>query len=170
MVTRISVIALSMVVLWMGVVASTATQDSDSADSTRVVTFHKDVLPILQQRCENCHRPGQIGPFSVRTYKDARPWARAIKAAVVSRKMPPWFANPAYGHFSNDRSLDQSEIDTIVAWADNGAPAGDPKDAPAPIEWSEFCPSSTPGGRAQSLRSLAPRHRRRCAPWPRSRA
>lgn len=137
MITRMSVVALSVIVLWMGVVASTATQDSDVAESATVVTFHKDVLPILQQRCENCHRPGQIGPFSVRTYQDARPWARAIKAAVVSRKMPPWFANPAYGHFSNDRSLDQSEIDTIVAWVDHGAPAGDPKDAPAPMEWSE---------------------------------
>src|ERR1051326_4649466 len=70
-------------------------------------------------------------------YEQARPWARAIKQAVSSRKMPPWNANPAYGHFSNDRSLKQSDIETLVAWADSGAPAGDPKDAPAPVQWPE---------------------------------
>ena len=77
------------------------------------LTFNKDVLPILQKNCQNCHRPGQIAPMSLLSYKDARPWARAMKAAVVSRKMPPWFADPQYGHFNNDRSLKQNDIDTI---------------------------------------------------------
>src|SRR5262245_59463724 len=101
------------------------------------VTFHKNVLPILERNCQTCHRPGQSAPMSLLTYEQARPWARAIKQAVSSRKMPPWSANPAYGHFSNDRSLKQSDIDTLVAWADSGAPAGDPKDAPAPVQWPE---------------------------------
>jgi len=97
------------------------------------VTFSKDVLPILQRNCQNCHRPGQIGPLSLLTYEDARPWAKAIKAAVASKKMPPWFADPDYGHFSNERTLKPGEIDTLVRWVDGGAVAGDPHDAPAAV-------------------------------------
>ena len=99
------------------------------------VTFNKDVLPILQKNCQGCHRPGQIAPMSLLAYKEARPWAKAMKAAVVSRKMPPWFADPHYGHFANDRSLNQKDIDTIVKWVDGGAAEGDAKDAPPPVEW-----------------------------------
>ena len=99
------------------------------------VTFNKDVLPILQKNCQTCHRPGQIAPMSLVGYKEARPWAKAMKAAVVSRKMPPWFADPQYGHFVNDRSLPQQEIDTLAAWVDGGAKEGNPKDAPKPKEW-----------------------------------
>ena len=101
------------------------------------VTFHKDVLPILQRNCQNCHRPGQIGPMSLLTYEEARPWAKAMKAAVVSRKMPPWFADPAFGHFSNDRTLKPAEVETLVHWADSGAPAGNIKDAPPAVAWPE---------------------------------
>jgi len=99
------------------------------------VTFNKDVLPILQENCQTCHRPGQVAPMSLLTYKDARPWAKAIKTAVSMRKMPPWFADPKYGHFTNDRSLKQSEIDTLVKWVDGGAAEGNPKDAPPPVDW-----------------------------------
>ena len=106
-----------------------------AADQSSPVTFSKDVLPILQKNCQTCHRPGQVAPMSLIGYKDARPWAKAIKAAVTTGKMPPWFADPKYGHFTNDRSLKQSEIDTLVAWADSGAAEGDPKDAPAAIQW-----------------------------------
>src|SRR3954452_22786650 len=67
------------------------------------ITFNKDVLPILQEKCQSCHRPGQVAPMSFLTYREARPWAKAIKAAVATRKMPPWFAEPQVGHFSNDR-------------------------------------------------------------------
>ena len=102
-------------------------------NTTTSVTFNKDVLPILQKNCQSCHRPGEIAPMSLIDYKDARPWAKAIKAAVVSQKMPPWFADPKYGHFSNDRRLSEAQINTLVAWADNGAPEGDTKDAPAPL-------------------------------------
>src|SRR6266849_3782895 len=95
-----------------------------AADTSSSVTFHKDVLPILQRNCQGCHRPGQIAPMSFLTYENVRPWAKAMKTAVATRKMPPWFADPKYGHFANDRALKQSEIDTIVAWADGGAKEG----------------------------------------------
>jgi hypothetical protein len=68
-------------------------------------TFSKDVAPILQRSCQECHRPGEIGPFPLLTYEQARPWAAAIKASVAQKKMPPWFADPHYGRFANDRSL-----------------------------------------------------------------
>jgi len=106
-------------------------------DTASSVTFNKDVLPILQKHCQMCHRPGQIAPMSLLTYKDARPWAQAMKAAVTSRKMPPWFADPRFGHISNDRSLQQSEIETIAKWANSGATEGDAKDMPPPIRWPE---------------------------------
>jgi hypothetical protein len=104
-----------------------------AAPNSTSVTFNKDVLPILQKNCQACHRPGEVAPMSLVNYSDARPWAKAIKAAVATRKMPPWFADPKIGHFSNERKLTQQQIDTIVAWADNGAPEGDKKDAPAPL-------------------------------------
>lgn len=99
------------------------------------VTFNKDVLPLLQKNCQGCHRPGQVAPMSFLSYESTRPWAKAIKTAVATRKMPPWSADPRYGHFANDRSLKQSEIDTLVAWADGGAPEGNAKDKPRDIEW-----------------------------------
>jgi hypothetical protein len=96
------------------------------------VTFNKDVLPILQKNCQSCHRPGEIAPMSFLSYKDTRPFARAMKAAVVSKKMPPWFADEGYGHFANDKRLSKADIATISAWADTGALEGDEKDRPAP--------------------------------------
>ena len=105
------------------------------ADGARPVTFNKDVLPILEKNCQSCHRPGQVAPMSFLTYEGARPWAKAMKAAVLTRKMPPWFADARFGHFANDRSLDQSAIETIAQWADAGAPEGDAKDAPPPVKW-----------------------------------
>jgi hypothetical protein len=107
------------------------------ADAPAPVTFHKDVLPILQRNCQGCHRPGQIAPMSFLTYQSTRPWAKAMKAAVLSRTMPPWFADPRYGHFANDRSLKQADIDTLVKWIDSGAVEGDAKDAPPPVQWPE---------------------------------
>jgi hypothetical protein len=101
------------------------------------VTFNKDVLPILEKRCQDCHRPGESAPMSLLDYKDARPWAKSIRQAVLTKKMPPWFADPHYGKFANDRSLSQAEIDTIVAWVDGGASEGNAKDAPAPRQFVE---------------------------------
>src|SRR5882724_10348872 len=79
------------------------------------VTFDKEVLPILQENCQSCHRPGEVAPMSLLTYKDARPWAKSIKAAVVSRKMPPWFADTKVGHFSNQMTLSEEDISTLVS-------------------------------------------------------
>jgi mono/diheme cytochrome c family protein len=100
------------------------------AANLTAATFTQDVAPLLEKHCQTCHRPGEAAPFSLLTYQQARPWAKAIKEAVVLKKMPPWYADPRYGKFANDRSLSQAEIATLAAWADNGAPEGDPKDLP----------------------------------------
>src|SRR5437016_11986071 len=132
--SRISILGLAAIAMLLGTLGRSATVVAKEG-SDRVVTFNKDVLPILQKNCQTCHRPGQIAPMSLVGYKEARPWAKAMKAAVVSRKMPPWFADPQYGHFTNDRSLNQSDINTIVKWVDSGAVEGDPKDPPPLVEW-----------------------------------
>jgi len=119
-----------------GLLASSLIMAADLSTSAPV-TFSKDVLPILQKNCQTCHRPGQMGPMSFLTYEGARPWAKAMKAAVVTRKMPPWSADPHYGPYLNDRSLKPGEIDAIVKWADGGAPEGNPKDAPPPVQWPD---------------------------------
>src|SRR6266850_908537 len=100
-------------------------------------TFYKDILPILQQHCQSCHRPGQIGPMPLETYPQARAKAKAIEQMVRSRKMPPWFADPQYGHFSNDPSLSAQDIQTIANWVETGTPAGDPLDGLRPKQWVE---------------------------------
>ena len=87
---------------------------SFAADNPPAVTFTKDVAPILRKNCQGCHRPGEAAPFSLLTYEQARPWAKAMKEAVLLQKMPPWFADPHYGKFSNDRSLAQKDADTIA--------------------------------------------------------
>ena len=99
--------------------------------------FTKDVAPILQSRCQICHRPGEAAPFPLLTYEQARPWAKAIKAAVSSRKMPPWFADPHSVKFTNDASLSKVEIDTLAAWVDAGAPKGSAKDMPPPKQFAD---------------------------------
>ena len=108
---------------------------SHAASVSSQVTFNKDVLTIMQKRCQGCHRPGEVAPMPFLTYDEVRPWAKAIREAVLTRKMPPWFADPHYGKFSNDRSLTKGEIDTLVSWVDGGAREGDSKDAPPPVEW-----------------------------------
>ena len=100
-------------------------------------TFSKDVAPILQKNCQSCHRPGEGGPFSLLTYDDAKLMASSIKRVASQKSMPPWYADPKFGHFANDRSLSDQEIATIVAWANAGAPEGDKKDLPPPINWLE---------------------------------
>jgi hypothetical protein len=104
---------------------------------TSKITFHQDVEPILQARCQGCHRRGEAAPMPLLTYSDARPWAKAMKEAVLTRKMPPWPADTSVGHFKNDRHLRQAEIDTLAKWVDAGAPEGNPKDAPSPLEFTE---------------------------------
>ena len=128
---------IALATLILGTAAMSASLRATGAEDSKPVTFTKDVLPILQKNCQSCHRPGEIAPMSFLTYKDTRPWAKAMKEAVVSRKMPPWFADPNYGHFANDRTLSDATIKTLVAWADGGAVEGDPKDAPKPIDFVE---------------------------------
>lgn len=94
------------------------------------VTFYKDVLPILRQNCQSCHRPGEIGPVSFLTYEGTEPWAHAIKKEVLTGKMPPQFAEGGFGHRANGRQLSEADIRTLVEWVDGGAPAGDPNDTP----------------------------------------
>ncbi|MEO7652511.1 MAG: hypothetical protein ABIZ80_18765, partial [Bryobacteraceae bacterium] len=97
-------------------------------------TFTKDIAPIFNKRCVACHRPNDIAPMSLLDYKSVRPWAKAIREAVLTGKMPPWFADPRFGHFSNDARLTAGELASIKAWADQGAPEGNPKDLPpAPV-------------------------------------
>jgi hypothetical protein len=107
-------------------------------------TFYQDALPILQARCQECHRPGEAAPFSLMSYQEARPWAKAIRAAVATKKMPPWFANPAHGKFGNDRSMPADEIAMLTRWVDQGAKEGNPKDAPAPAKFAEGWTIGTP--------------------------
>ena len=108
------------------------------------VTFHRDVLPILQKHCQSCHRPGEIGPMPLVTYGQVRPWAKAIRDAVKLRTMPPWFADPKYGSFANDPSLTAQEIQVIGTWANTGAPEGLKTDAPPPVNWTEGLNISKP--------------------------
>jgi len=104
------------------------------------VTFSKDVAPILQKSCQNCHRPGAIAPMSLLTYQDARPWARSIKQKVASREMPPWYIDRHVGitKFKGDPSLTDAEIAIITRWVDQGAPAGNAADMPAPRQFADI--------------------------------
>ena len=102
-------------------------------------TFSTHIAPIFQEKCEACHRPDSIAPMSLRTFQESRPWARAIKARVDARQMPPWHIDKTVGvqEFKNDRSLTDDQIATISRWVDNGAPEGDPKDMPKAKEWPD---------------------------------
>jgi hypothetical protein len=112
------------------VVASTAFTQTAGVGSVQRPTFSHDVAPILYKHCITCHHPGDIAPMSLLTYKDARPWAAAIREAVVLRKMPPWLADPKVGRWSNDPRLSDAEIEILRAWVASSAPEGDPKDMP----------------------------------------
>lgn len=108
-----------------------------AATTSSQVTFYKDVMPVLQRNCQSCHRPGEAAPMSFLTYESTRPWAKAIKTAVSTKKMPPWFADPSHGKFANDRSLSPADMSTLISWVDGGAKAGSAKDSPTPIEFTE---------------------------------
>jgi hypothetical protein len=109
---------------------------SASSPIKKEVTFSKDVAPILFKNCAECHKPNDIAPMSLLSYKETRPWARSIKEKVLTREMPPWSPDPKYGEFTNDHRLAQNDIDTVVAWVDQGAKEGNPKDLPAKPEFT----------------------------------
>lgn len=119
-----------------GLDVSSASSDSIS-DSKEMITFSKDVAPIFFNNCAECHRPGEAAPMSLLSYKDARPWAKSIREKVVTREMPPWHADPHHGDFLNDRRLTKEQIDTIIAWVDQGAMEGDRKDLPPVPNFTE---------------------------------
>jgi hypothetical protein len=124
--------AASVCLLALAAIPRTAAQNIRATP-----TFYRDVLPILQQHCQSCHRAGEIAPMAFTTYEETRAYATAIAADVRVKKMPPWFADPAIGHFSNDPSLSASESQTLLDWAIAGAPAGKPADAPPPRQFAE---------------------------------
>ena len=130
-------VTCAVAVFAIGAMAVSADANENAA-AEGVPTFNADVASILYESCANCHRDGQVAPMSLTSYAEARPWARAIKTKVVSREMPPWFADPRYGQFKNVPTLSQTEIDTIVAWADGGAPQGDGAAPPVPAFSSEW--------------------------------
>lgn len=124
-----------LILCWgIAVVAAATWPDGlagQNAAPAREVTFAKDVAPILYKNCTYCHRPGEVAPFSLMSYTDARPWARSIRNAVTKRAMPPWNADPHYGDFRDPRRLSDGDIATLVAWADGGAKEGNPAETPA---------------------------------------
>ena len=105
--------------------------------SAGVPTFTKDVAPVLYKNCVTCHRPGEIGPMSLVTFKDARPWAKSIRDEVAEGNMPPWHADPKHGTFVNDRSLSAADKATLARWANGGAPEGNPADLPPAPAFTE---------------------------------
>jgi hypothetical protein len=118
-------------------IAATFSAASPSAQNN-APTFTKDVAPIIFEKCAGCHRPGEVAPMTLMAYDDARPWARAIKAKVVAREMPPWGADPEHTlPMRNDRSLTERQIDTIARWVDAGAPRGNPADLPPAPTFAE---------------------------------
>ena len=132
---KITLVALLATLAVFCQVSGTATTSSPNGVAS--ITFTRDVASILYKNCAGCHRPNDIAPFSVLTYKDVRPWARSIREKVITREMPPWNADPRYGHFKNDPRLSKKDIDTIVAWVDQGAKEGDRKDLAALPDYIE---------------------------------
>jgi len=126
------------------VVEKTAAPASPGKAASAKVTFHKDVEPIFQKRCVDCHRPGEIGPFSLLKYDKAKSSAKQIKEVVVQRRMPPWHADPKHGEWKNDRRLTDQEIAVITGWVDAGAPEGEAKDAPPAPKFIEGWQIGTP--------------------------
>ncbi len=118
----------------LGAVLALAVPSMAADTPAKPVTFSKDVAPIFQMKCQECHQPNSIAPMSLITFQEARPWARSIKERVATRQMPPWHIDPSVGvqKFKNDMSLTDQQVDTIVRWVDGGALQGDPKDLPAP--------------------------------------
>ncbi len=140
---KASVFTLTLV-LFCAACLVTLTTTSANNKGKAAVTFNKDVAPIFNAKCAECHRPGETAPFSTLTYKETRPWAKSIKEKVVSREMPPWHADPHFGQWANDRRLSEAEIKTIVAWVDGGAVEGNAKDLPPAPKLAEGWNIPTP--------------------------
>jgi hypothetical protein len=135
MVTRL-LVALPAALVVSGALGTAQTPSRSGA----APTFTRDVAPILQRSCQNCHRPNSIAPMSFLTYEEVRPWARSMKSKVQSREMPPWFIDKTIGitRFKNDISLSDEEIATIVKWVDDGSPRGNLADMPPPVQFPDL--------------------------------
>src|SRR5215217_1550374 len=130
---------MKAVVLLLAVLAAATAPAAQTPGAPPPPTFTKDVAPILQRSCQNCHRPGSIAPMSFLSYKEVRPWANAMKRRVASREMPPWGLdrNVGIAKIQNDPSLTDKEIATITSWVDGGAVQGNPADMPKPLEFAD---------------------------------
>src|SRR5688572_26050123 len=127
-----------MAVLLLPVFSQQALAQQPGNRATSSLTFAKDVAPILQKSCQECHRPGSIGPMSLRTFEEVRPWVRAIKQRVTAREMPPYrYDKIGIQHLKGDMRLSDAEIDTIARWVDGGAPLGNVADLPAPVQFPD---------------------------------
>jgi peroxiredoxin len=101
------------------------------------ITYAKQVSRVLQRKCQECHRPGQVGPMPLVSYEDATAWAETIKEVIQQERMPPWYADPRYGKFTNDRHLSSEDRATLLTWIEDGMPKGDEKDLPPPASFPE---------------------------------
>lgn len=123
--------------LFMILVPATLVVATIAPPASEKPTFYKDILPILQGHCQSCHRPGEVAPMPLVTFEQTRPWAASIANAIQSGMMPPWFADPRFGHFANDPSLTPHQIAAVLAWIAAGTPEGTRQDAPSPPQWAE---------------------------------
>src|ERR1051325_2982576 len=145
-------LALAIDEVLAGKAVTTASPKVEGCFMTRVpaaktkadVTYARDVSRIVQNRCQECHRPGQIGPMPLLTYDDVSNWALMIREVVADNRMPPWHADPKIGHFKNDRRLSSDERTKLLAWIDAGCPEGDGKDLPAPRKFADGWTIGTP--------------------------
>ena len=130
---RVLGVSVTLIFVVCAVVTTAIVEGSDKG----TVTYSKDVAPILNNNCVSCHRPGEVAPMSLMSYKEVRPWAKAIREQVVNRVMPPWFADPKHGEFSNDCRLSDAQINTIKAWVEAGSPEGNRADLPEPPKFTQ---------------------------------
>jgi hypothetical protein len=137
MISRFPASGLIAFGFFLAVAGTGVAAEPSSQQSGKPVTFAKDIAPIFQEKCQDCHRKGAMAPMSLITYDESRPWAKAIRQRVVTKQMPPWHIDQTIGvtDFKNDMSLSQGQIDAVVRWVDSGAPLGDPKDMPAAKQW-----------------------------------
>lgn len=133
---RIGLVAVALAAFLVNGAGRLFLPDSQDTKAKQPPTFYREVLPILQKSCQGCHRTGGIAPMAFETYRQTRPYAGAIKTATQQKSMPPWFADPRIGKFSNDPSLSDGQVTTLANWADAGTPEGDPRDAPPERKWS----------------------------------
>jgi hypothetical protein len=139
--TRMTRIAKLFTAVLIGTSISTMAAQSPAPSE---ITFSRDVAPILFEHCLHCHRPGEVAPFSMLTYAAVRPWARAIRQQVLTRRMPPWFLESESGSFQNSNELTEKELQILASWVDGGASEGKPSDMPPPPQFGAGWEIGTP--------------------------